>query len=85
MVVIRLARVGAKKRPFYHVVVADKRRSRNGKYIERVGFFNPLAVGGEVELELQKEKIAEWVSKGAQLSDKVQALMKQPSKATQAA
>lgn len=77
MVVIRLARGGAKKRPFYHIVAADKRRARNGKYIERLGFFNPLAVGQEVELLVTRERVAYWVSQGAQLSDKVQVLVKQ--------
>lgn len=77
MVVIRLARGGAKKRPFYHIVAADKRRARNGKYIERLGFFNPLAKGQEVELLVTRERLTYWVSQGAQLSDKVQVLVKQ--------
>lgn len=77
MVVIRLARSGTKKRPFYHVIVADKRCARDGKYIERLGFFNPIAVGGAVELQLEREKIDSWVTKGAKLSDKVKALVKQ--------
>lgn len=77
MVVIRLARGGAKKRPFYHIVAADKRRARDSKYIERLGFFNPLARGGETELLVVRERVAHWTSKGAQLSDKVQALVKQ--------
>ncbi len=77
MVVIRLARGGAKKRPFYHIVAADKRRARNGKYIERLGFFNPLAKGQEVELLVTRERVTYWVSQGAQLSDKVQVLVKQ--------
>lgn len=77
MVVIRLARAGAKKRPFYHIVVADKRRARDGKYIERIGFFNPTATSSEVGLLVERERIAHWVSNGAQLSDKVQVLVKQ--------
>lgn len=77
MVVIRLARGGAKKRPFYHIVAADKRRARNSKYIERLGYFNPLAKGDEAELLVVRERIAHWISKGAQLSDKVQTLVKQ--------
>ena len=77
MVVIRLSRGGAKKAPFYYVVAADKRCARDGKYIERLGYYNPMAVGQSKELELQREKIAEWVTKGAQLSDKVKVLLKQ--------
>lgn len=77
MVVIRLARGGAKGRPFYHVVVADKRKARDSKYIERLGFFNPTAAGSEVGLLLEREKIASWVANGAQLSDKVRDLVKQ--------
>lgn len=85
MVVIRLARGGAKKRPFYHIVAADKRRARDGKYLERLGTFNPIAKGGEVELLVEREKIAAWVAKGAQLSDKVQVLVKQWDKQATAA
>jgi len=77
MVVIRLARGGAKKRPFYHIVAADKRRARDSKYLELIGYFNPIATEKEVGLLMQRERIAHWVSKGAQLSDKVQALVKQ--------
>lgn len=77
MVVIRLARAGAKKRPFYHIVVADKRRARDGRYIERVGFFNPIAAGSEVGLLVERERVAHWIANGAQLSDKVQVLVKQ--------
>lgn len=76
MVVIRLARGGAKKRPFYHIVVADKRRARNGKYIERVGFFNPTAKGADVGLLVERERVAHWVANGAQFSDKVKDLIK---------
>ncbi|VVC76283.1 30S ribosomal protein S16 [Aquicella siphonis] len=76
MVVIRLARGGAKKRPFYHIVVADKQRSRNGRFIERVGYFNPIASGKDVKLDINVERIQEWVAKGAQPSDRVKHLIK---------
>lgn len=81
MVTIRLARAGAKKRPFYHIVVADSRRSRDGRYIERIGFFNPIAVGGEEGLRIEKERVDHWVSKGAQPSDRVAKLLKDHAKA----
>lgn len=81
MVTIRLARAGAKKRPFYHIVVADSRRARDGRYIERVGFFNPVAKGNEERLRLDGERINSWVSKGAQTSDRVAQLMKEAAKA----
>lgn len=76
MVVIRLARAGAKKRPFYQVVVADSRRNHNGKFIERVGFFNPIARGQEEKVRLDSDRIEYWISKGAQPSDRVQFLIK---------
>lgn len=76
MVKIRLARAGAKKRPFYHIVVADQRRSRDGRYIERLGFFNPVAVGGETPLKLDIERVEYWQGRGAQLSDRVCNLVK---------
>lgn len=85
MVVIRLARSGAKKRPFYHIVAADKRRARDCKYIERLGYFNPLATSKEVKLLIQRERVTEWIAKGAQLSDKMQELLKQWDKAASAA
>jgi small subunit ribosomal protein S16 len=75
MVTIRLARGGAKKRPFYHVVVADSRMPRDGRYIERVGFFNPVATGQEVRLQLKSERIDYWLSQGAQPSDRVNKLI----------
>ena len=75
MVVIRLARGGSKKRPFYYVVATDKRNKRDGKYIERLGFFNPIAKGKEVRLNLEREKINAWVAKGAQLSDRLNSLV----------
>lgn len=76
MVVIRLSRGGAKKRPFYHVVVTDKRSRRDGNYIEQLGYFNPIAKGGETRLEMNLEKINYWVSQGAHLSPRVQSLLK---------
>lgn len=76
MVVIRLSRGGSKKRPFYHITVADRRNSRNGRFIERVGFFNPIARGQEVRLKLDSEAIGRWVAKGAQVSPRVEVLMK---------
>ncbi|MBL4852395.1 MAG: 30S ribosomal protein S16 [Gammaproteobacteria bacterium] len=79
MVTIRLARGGAKKRPFYHVVVADSRMPRDGRYIERVGFFNPVATGQEVRLQLKSERIDYWLSQGAQPSDRVHKLIKSNS------
>ncbi|MBX3709764.1 MAG: 30S ribosomal protein S16 [Gammaproteobacteria bacterium] len=85
MVVIRLSRGGAKKRPFYHIVVADKQRSRNGRFIEQVGYFNPIASGKEVRLVIDVERIQQWITKGAQPSDRVKYLMKaQKETATQA-
>lgn len=76
MVRIRLARTGSKKRPFYHITVADKRDKRDGRFIERVGFFNPLARGGEIPLRIDMERLNHWVSQGAQMSDRVQKLVK---------
>ena len=71
MVTIRLARGGAKKRPFYHVVVTDSRNRRDGRYIERVGFFNPVARGAEEPLRLDMDRINYWIGQGAQSSDRV--------------
>ena len=65
MIVVRLARGGSKKRPFYHFHVADKREPRDGRYIERLGFFNPLARGGEEELRLDTERLKYWLGQGA--------------------
>lgn len=76
MVVIRLARFGAKKRPFYRVMVADSRRARNGRFIEQVGFFNPLAKGKEERLRLDLTTVKAWIAKGAQPSDRVASLIK---------
>ncbi|MDY6980075.1 MAG: 30S ribosomal protein S16 [Pseudomonadota bacterium] len=77
MVTIRLARAGAKKRPFYHIVVTDSRNRRDGSYIERLGFFNPVATGNEVRLNLDNERISHWLSKGAQASERVSKLVKE--------
>jgi small subunit ribosomal protein S16 len=77
MVTIRLARSGAKKRPFYHVVVTDSRNRRDGRYIERIGFFNPVATGQEVRLKIDHDRVQHWVSKGAQTSDRVSNLVKE--------
>jgi small subunit ribosomal protein S16 len=81
MVVIRLARGGAKKKPFYSIVVADSRMRRDGRYIERIGFFNPVARGNEVKLSLDAERMAYWVGQGAQASDRVVSLAKQAKSA----
>ena len=77
MVTIRLSRKGAKKRPFYHIVVADSRNKRDGRYIERIGFFNPMASGQEEELRLDLERAKYWQSQGAQASERVSRLLKQ--------
>ena len=79
MVIIRLARSGAKKNPYYFVTVADERRPRDGKFIERLGFFNPSASGQEERLRVDLEKLNEWISKGAQVSERVQSLVKEAS------
>ena len=76
MVVIRLARGGAKKRPFYTIVVADKRRSRDGKFIEKLGFYNVIARGQEISLSLNASRYQHWVAQGAQPSDRVASLFK---------
>lgn len=77
MVIIRLARGGAKKRPFFNMVVANSRDARDGRFIERVGFYNPRAIGGEETLRVQLDRIAHWQSKGAQLSATATRLIKQ--------
>jgi small subunit ribosomal protein S16 len=76
MVTIRLARGGSKKRPFYHLTVSDSRNARNGRFIERVGFFNPVARGQEVRLRVDSERVAFWQGQGAQLSERVARLVK---------
>jgi small subunit ribosomal protein S16 len=82
MVKIRLARAGAKKRPFYHVVATDSRRPRDSHYIERLGYYNPLATGGEQKLVVDKARMEYWQGKGALVSDRVAFLVKgAPAKA----
>jgi small subunit ribosomal protein S16 len=80
MVTIRLSRGGAKKRPFYHFVVTDSRNRRDGRYIERLGFFNPIATGQETKLELDLERVDYWLGQGAQPSERVASLIKQHRK-----
>ncbi|UZJ45170.1 30S ribosomal protein S16 [Marinimicrobium sp. C6131] len=80
MVTIRLSRGGSKKRPFYHLSVTDSRSARNGRYIERVGFFNPIARGQEERLRIDNERVEYWVGQGAQLSDRVASLLKEQKK-----
>ncbi|NHA14747.1 30S ribosomal protein S16 [Thioalkalivibrio sp. XN279] len=80
MVTIRLTRGGAKKRPFYHVVVTDSRNRRDGRYIERLGFFNPVATGKEEGLKLDLERVQYWLGQGAQPSERVASLIKQVEK-----
>lgn len=77
MVTIRLARGGSKKRPFYHITVSDVRNSRDGRFIERVGFFNPVARGQEERLRVDSERAEYWLSKGAQPTDRVAKLLKE--------
>ena len=81
MVVIRLARGGSKKRPFYQVVVADKRASRDGRFIEKIGFFNPMARGQEVETRIDLEAYNAWIAKGALPTERVASLVKALNKA----
>lgn len=81
MVSIRLARGGSKRRPFYHVVVSDNRCPRDGRYIERVGFYNPRARGQEQELRLDDTRIDYWISQGAKPSERVASLIKGARKA----
>ncbi len=80
MVTIRLARGGAKKRPFYHIVVTDSRNPRGGRFIERVGFFNPVAMGSETRLQVNGERVSYWLSQGAQASERVGKLLKEQAK-----
>ena len=76
MVTIRLARGGSKKRPFYHLTVTDSRNARNGRFIERVGFFNPVARGQEERLRVDNDRVEYWQGQGAQLSERVARLVK---------
>jgi small subunit ribosomal protein S16 len=80
MVKIRLTRGGAKKRPFYHIIVTDSRSARDGRNIERLGYYNPVAQGNEKRVELDTARVTHWVNNGAQMSDKVRDLFKQASR-----
>jgi small subunit ribosomal protein S16 len=77
MVVIRLARKGAKKRPFFNIVVADQRYKPEGRFIERLGFYNPVARGKEETIRLDLERVKHWVAQGAQMSTRVASIVKQ--------
>ena len=77
MLTIRLARAGAKKRPFFHITVADSRKPRDGRFIERVGYFNPISKGKEVRIEINQDRIDYWLSQGANISDRVLTLIKE--------
>ena len=77
MVIIRLSRGGSKKRPFYHVTVADRREPRDGRFIDRLGFFNPIARGQEERLRIDVSAVEGWVAKGAKVSPRVQKLIKE--------
>jgi small subunit ribosomal protein S16 len=81
MVTIRLSRGGSKKRPFYHVLVTDSRSPRDSRYIERVGYYNPMASKGEIPLSIQMERVQHWISKGAQPSERVATLIERLQKA----
>jgi small subunit ribosomal protein S16 len=85
MVTIRLSRGGSNKRPFFHITVTDSRSSRNGRFIERLGFFNPIARGKEEKLRIDTVRLQYWVSNGAQLSERVAKLVKDNQAATPAA
>jgi small subunit ribosomal protein S16 len=85
MVKIRLSRGGAKKRPFYHIIVTDGRNPRDGRNIERLGYFNPIAAGKDVRLQLDTAKVKAWVEKGAQMTEKVKSLYKEAGKQVAAA
>ena len=76
MVTIRLARVGSKKRPFYHLTVADQRNPRDGRFIARVGFHNPVARGQEEVTRINMQRIDFWIGQGAQPTDRVAGLIK---------
>ncbi len=85
MVVIRLSRGGSKSRPFYNIVVADKRNRRDGRFIERIGFYNPLARGGEEPLRIALDRLTYWTGVGATPSDTVERLVKQNENAAKVA
>lgn len=77
---IRLTRGGAKKRPFYHIIVTDSRNARDGRNIERLGYYNPVASGNDKRFELDVARVQHWVNNGAQLSDKVASIYKEAAK-----
>lgn len=77
MVTIRLARAGAKRRPFYHVVVTDSRNPRDGRFVERLGFYNPIATADEEKVRINGERVEYWVARGAQTSPRVAQLLAQ--------
>lgn len=81
MVTIRLSRGGSKKRPFYHVTVTNSRSARNGRFLERIGFFNPIARGQEERLRIDSDRLQHWVGQGAQLSERVEKLVQETKKA----
>lgn len=81
MVKIRLTRGGAKKRPFYHLIVTNSRNPRDGRFVERIGFFNPVAAGAEVKLSVNQERANYWLSQGAQPSERVAQLLKEAAQA----
>ncbi|WP_066097420.1 30S ribosomal protein S16 [Xanthomonas massiliensis] len=81
MVKIRLTRGGAKKRPFYHIIVTDSRSARDGRNIERVGYYNPVAQGAEERVVLDVARVDHWLANGAQLTEKVRTLYKEAAKA----
>lgn len=85
MVTIRLARGGSKKRPFYHLTVTDSRSARDGRFIEQIGFFNPIARGQEERLRVDTQRLEFWLGRGAQLSERVGKLVKQAATTTVAA
>ncbi|MEY4750021.1 MAG: small subunit ribosomal protein [Pseudomonadota bacterium] len=85
MVVIRLARGGSKKRPFYNIVAADKRERRDGRFLERVGFYNPMAAATEEGLRVAFDRLSHWTGNGAQMSPTVARLVKQAQKNVAAA
>ena len=80
MVILRLALGGSKKRPFYHITVSDSRKARDARYIERIGFYNPIARGAEERLRIALDRVAYWQGQGAQVSDRVSALLKEAAK-----
>ncbi len=82
MVTIRLARGGANKRPYFRIIVADRRRALNGNNIERIGFYNPMASEKEIKLKVDMERVQYWLSKGAKPTDRVADLLKQAAKSS---